>query len=119
MLPSSAEIARNQTDLQASLLPDTCNILTPTNVIDAMGGGSITWGTAYAKVACRLDTMSGKEVLTSGEIMPFNTYVLTVPDATVITTNSRVEHDTFTFEVKSVTLDGSWSFDKRAILEII
>jgi hypothetical protein len=119
MLPSNDEILRARLDLEAGLLPDTCNILSGTNVIDAMGGGTVTWGTAKAHVACRLDALNGREILGAGEIEPFHTYVLTMPNSTSITTDSRVEHGDYTYNVKSVTLDRSWSWCKRAMVERI
>jgi len=117
MLPTDNELIRARQDLEAGLLPDTCNILSGTNVIDAMGGGSVTWGTARAHMACRIDAMSGREILAAGEIEPFHTYVMTLPNSATITSDNRIEHGGYTYEVKSVTLDRSWSWCKRAIVE--
>jgi hypothetical protein len=123
MLPTDSEIARARADLEAMMLPDTCNILSGTNVIDAMGGGSVTWGTAKTHVACRLDDLTGRymgrEELVAGGINSFNTYVLTIPHSTTITVDSRVEHGDYTYEVKSVSYDRSWSWCKRAMVERI
>jgi hypothetical protein len=117
MFPSNEELLRARLDLEVTLLPDTCNILSATRAVDAMGGISDTWGTAKANIACRLDALNGKEILASGEIEPYHTYVLTLPNSTAITTDSRVEHGDYTYEVKSVTLDRSWSWCKRAMVE--
>jgi hypothetical protein len=96
MLPTDNELTRARSDLEASMLPDTCNILTATRVVDAL---------------------NGKEILVSGEIDPYHTYVLTLPQSATITTDSRVEHGSYTYEVRSVTLDRSWSLCKRAMVE--
>jgi hypothetical protein len=117
MLPTDSEIARARDDLEAMMLPDTCNILSGTNVIDAMGGGSVTWGTAKTHVPCRIDSLSGKEILAAGEIEPFHTYVMTLPQSATVSADNRIEHGDYTYEVKSVTLDRSWSWCKRAMVE--
>jgi head-tail adaptor len=117
MLPTDTELTRARADLEAAMLPDTCNILSAVHSVDAMGGISDTWGTAKVNVACRIDSLTGKEILSAGEIMPYNTYVMTLPQSASITTDSRVEHGDYTYEVKSVSLDRSWSWCKRAMVE--
>ena len=82
-----------------------------------MGGVSETWGTAKLNVACRLDALTGREILSAGEIEPYHTYVLTLPQSATVTTESRIEHGDYTYEVKSVSLDRSWSWCKRAMVE--
>ena len=113
---SNAELTQMRADI-ADLMPDTCNILTVTRLPDGQGGVTDTWGTATASVACRLDAYRGKEAMSGDALQAFNTYVLTVPHDTTITTASRVEHESVTYNVTSVDEYKSWPITRRAILE--
>lgn len=115
--PTTAEIASMRTDLEAVALPDTCNILSVTQTADGQGGFTDAWGTASASVACRLDQKTGMEAQAGGAIQPFSSWVLSVPQATTLTTDHRVEHGGQTYNVISVDDDGSWQVVKRAQLE--
>ena len=104
-------------DTIEQLLPDTCNILTATNVNDGQGGITTTWGTTSASVACRLDKRSGQEQVTGGAVKPYTEWMLTLPYDTTITSNQRVEVGSSTFNVISVDGDKSWEASIRVILE--
>ena len=101
----------------ATLLPDTCNILSVTNTPDGQGGVIQSWGTASASVACRLDPARGKEELIGGALQPFYGYVLTVPYDTTLTAAHRIECNSETFAVVSVDPGKSWAASRRAMLE--
>ena len=110
------ELIQMRADLQGATLPDTCNIQSATKVADGMGGFTITWATARAGVACRVDAQSGHESLVGGQIAPYHRFTLTVPQDTTLTTAHRVTHAGVTYNVISVS-DGSWIACKRAVLE--
>jgi hypothetical protein len=83
-----------------------------------MGGWSESWGTTGTSIACRLDFRGGKESVTSGALVPYSSAILTLPQATTITAQNRVEHGGNTYTVQAVNL-GSWLGVKRATLEKI
>jgi hypothetical protein len=115
---SNADLAAMR-DAIEDLLPDTANILSATQASDGQGGWSTTWGTATAGVKCRLD-MSRKEAfeqLAGGAVHPFSQWVLTLPNATVITEQNRVEVNSQTFNVVSVDTGKSWAASVRVTLE--
>src|SRR5512138_3781816 len=98
MMPSAAELARIQADLEAATLPDTCNILSVTQTRDAEGGITDTWGTATANLACRLDSLASRGLVSAGaeqvvgaSLKPYNAWTLTLPHDTTITEANRVE----------------------------
>jgi len=113
---TAAELSTMRSTIN-ELLPDTCNILTPTNVNDGQGGITTTWGTASASVACRLDKRSGQEQITGGAIRPYTEWMLTLPYDTTITSTQRVVVGSSTFNVISVDGDKSWEASIRVILE--
>jgi SPP1 family predicted phage head-tail adaptor len=112
---SAAELA----DMRAAveeLMPDTCNLLTSTYTPDGAGGGTLTWGTVSAAVACRLDIESGMEQIAGGAMQPFTRTVLSIPYDTTITNEYRVEHGGYIYNVKATNLDQSWPIVKRVEL---
>ena len=113
---TAAELTSMRADV-ATLMPDTCNIMSLSSVADGYGGQTETWGTATAGVACRVDPYRGSEALAGGAIQPFNTYVLTVPYTTTITTAQRVQHGSETYNNTSVDQDKSWPITTRVYLE--
>lgn len=118
---STAELAAMQAEIN-NLLPDTCNILAPSSIPDGQGWLTVTWGTAVAGVACRLDPRNNyqnAEMLTGGAVQPYTSWILTLPARTVITTNSRVQKDGVIYAVTSVDTGKSWSAGVRASLETI
>jgi len=111
MLPD-AELTRIREDLE-TCLPDTCNILSLTRTSDSQGGWSEVWGTAGTSIACRLDFIGGQENVTAGALMPYTTAIVTLPQATVISSQNKLEHGGNTYTVQAVNL-GSWLGVKRA-----
>ena len=114
---TAAELSGMRTDLEAVALPDTCNILAVVETSDGQGGFTDSWGTASASVSCRLDQKTGMEVQAGGAIQPFSSWVLSVPQATSLTTDHRIEHGGNTYNVISLDDDGSWQVVKRAQIE--
>ena len=117
LLLPEAEIARLRTDIENLTLPDTCTILTGTLTVDGMGGNTTAWGTTSTGVACRLDAHKGYENLGGAAIRPYQSFTLTVPQSTTLTTEQRIIHNSVTYNVTSVNA-GSWLTCKRAILEV-
>ncbi len=110
MLPT-AELTQLREDLEGCL-PDTCNILSLTRASDSQGGWTETWGTASTAVACRLDFIGGAEAITGGALIPYTRAIVTMPQATTITAQNRIEHNSVTYTVQAVNL-GSWLGVKR------
>ena len=115
---TTAELTQMRADI-ATLMPDTCNILSLTTTSDGQGGYTETWGTATANVSCRLDKRSGREAVSAGAVRTFGTWVLTLPHNTTITAAYRVEHGSVTYSVVHVDSDKSWIASVRAELEQI
>lgn len=113
---SAAELAAIRADI-ATLLPDTANILSKTEVPDGSGGVTVTWGTATAAVACRIDPARGREMDIGGQVQAFYGWVLTLPHGTTITNANRVEVNGGTFAVVSADPEKSWKASVRAYLE--
>ena len=120
MLPS-AELSQIRADLE-TLLPDTANILSLTRTSDSQGGWTEAWGTTGTSIACRLDFIHGvhgrAEAVTAGALIPYTRAIVTLPQATTITAQNRIEHDGNTYTVQVVNV-GSWLGVKRATVEKI
>jgi hypothetical protein len=118
MLPllGAAELAQMQADLVATTLPDTCVISAVTHASDGAGGINDTWAPS-GTVACRLDFKTGlrHQVGTSWET--YSGHMLTVPQATAITTSNRVTHQGKVYSVTAVEDTDSWLACKRVPLE--
>ena len=113
---TAAELAQIRTDV-ATLLPDSCNILVKTLTPDGSGGQSVSWGTATASVACRLDPARGREMEIGGQTQPFYGFILTLPHGTSVNAQHRISLNSETFAVVSTDTGKSWSASVRAFLE--
>jgi SPP1 family predicted phage head-tail adaptor len=113
---TAAELASMQEAI-GDLLPDTCDLLTSSYAADGQGGGTTTWGTVTASVACRLDYVRGNERTAAGALQPFTGYVLTLPHDTTVTSAYRVVHNSITYTIQSVSSGTSWKSCVRAWLE--
>lgn len=114
MLPNS-ELDQIRADLETTL-PDLCHILSLTRTSDGQGGWSEAWGTTYSNVSCRLDFIGGVESVTGAALVPYSRAIVTMPQATTITAQNRIEHSGNTYTVQSVNL-GSWLGVKRATVQ--
>lgn len=119
---TNAELAAMRYDIE-SLMPDYCYILEQTRTPDGQGGWSETWGTAVANVKCRIDAINpgarNNEIVQGAALLPFHTYILSLPFGTPITTDNRVEVSGQLYSVTAVDNGKSWSAVVRAILELI
>lgn len=112
-------------DAIESLLPDTCNTLSPTHSADGQGGVTTTWGTVGTALACRLDVIQSRGVLAGGEqntggaIQAYASYMLSVPYDTALEESYRVEHNGNLYAVKTVNNNQSWKAVVRAELSLL
>ena len=115
------ELTQMRSDVQ-DLMPDTCNLLTVTDVPDGYGGVTSTWGTASASVKCRIDNASnttyGEQMVANG-VQPFSRWILSVPYGTTMTEAMRVQVGSDTYNVTMVDVDKSWPVVERAVLEAV
>lgn len=116
-LPNADELSRIRTDIQAATFPDTCSILSPTKTPDGQGGVSITWGTAVASVACRLDPVTvSEELIAEGRREDFE-FILSFPQGTDLESEDRIVHGGNTYSVTGIKSGGSWEAHGRATLK--
>jgi len=113
---TARELAQMQADIY-DLLRDLCDILSVAYTADSEGGFTETWGTATAKVHCRIDYRSGRENLMGGAIQPYSNALLSIPYNTTINLTNRVKSGGYTWAVKSINDGQSWMAVKRAELE--
>ena len=98
------------------LMPNTGYILTQAYTNDGYGGVVEAWGTA-GTITCRVDAVSGRELLAGGAVQPFFSYKLTAPYDTVLSEAQRVQVGSETYAVKSVDAGKSDAISLRADLE--
>lgn len=105
---STSELASIRTDFDA-LLPGTCNILEITRTKTATGGGTITWGTATAGVACdiwRYGDRPGESGVGPGgvgsEMVAGYNYTFAMPYNTTVLESNRLEYNGQQFQVFGV-----------------
>lgn len=113
------ELERLRADIEAVVMPDTCNILTVTRTSDGQGGFTEAWGTAVRDVACRLDPVDGRELVAGSVSKPYHTYWLSLPYETSIDEQSLVEISTADYTVIGVDTGKSWSGSVRVLVERI
>ena len=99
------------------LMPDTGYIMSNLGLTpDGYGGFTEAWGTA-GTITCRVDAVSGRELLAGGAVQPFFSYKLTAPYDTVLTAAQRVQVGSETYAIKSVDTGKSDAISLRADLE--
>ena len=104
-------------DAIEELLPDTCNICSVTNTPDGEGGWTATRGTVGTAIACRLDVVQGRELLTGGALQSYTAYMLSLPYDAAMLPNYIVEHSSVDYAVKSINRGQSWSAVVRVEVE--
>ena len=120
---TDAQLTSMRTTLN-TLMPDTCNILSVTRTSDGQGGFTDVWGTATASVKCRIDSggatgAAGRENVGAASLLPFESWLLTLPYDTTITAAHRVEVSSVTYNVTSVDKSKSWNAEVVASLEVV
>lgn len=115
---SAAEVACMRSAVAASL-PDTVTILTRSDVSDGMGSVVRSW-VEQANVAGRIGPAGGGsvggEVERAGTYLAVQSWTLTLPHGTTITTADRVLVNGFLHEVVEVTTARSWELCLQARL---
>lgn len=114
---TSDQLAYMRDTISDNLLPDTCNILDPTNTPDGLGGFDETWGTATASAACRVDQKKRMETDEAGALRPASGWVLTLAHDQAINTTQRIEHNGQTYRVVAIKEDASWEASTRVDIE--
>ena len=120
---SAAELKDICDAIDDYLLPDTCTLGTTIWTSDGEAGHSKSRGTVVTDVPCRLDSkvssieIKGIEKLAAGQIMPFHTYILTLPGTAVIDESYWVLKGSDYYQVRSVDTNKSWRASRRAFVE--
>ena len=104
-------------DAIEELLPDVANICTVTNTPDGEGGWTVSRATSGTSIACRLDVITGNEMLTGGAMQSYTTYKLSLPYDTTVNPSNIIEHSNVDYAVKSVNRNQSWKAVVRVELE--
>jgi head-tail adaptor len=116
---TAADLATMRDDI-AQLLPDTCDILYAISTGDGQGNETVTWGTATANVACRVDNYRrGDERVIAKALQPFQQATISLPYSTVITPANRIQVGAYVFTVQSVNISQSWKAVTRVDAELI
>lgn len=116
---SNAELLQMREAI-AQLFPDTCNVLSVSESPDGFGGVSQTWGTIGTAVPCRLDfvdRLGQSERIAGAGIKAFQETILSMPYDTTITEAHRIEHDSYTYNVRMANNDQSRIAVRRLRLE--
>ena len=116
-LLTADEIANMRAEVGNVALPDVCNILTLTQTADGQGGFTDTWGTTTIGVACRLNKITVRELVSGAALQPFSRWILTLPYDTAITEQNRVEVGTISYNVIGLDNRKSWNLCIRVELE--
>lgn len=107
---SSADIASMRATAEQAL-PGTAVITSGTLTSDG-GGGYTEAFTAAGTVACRVAPASGTEREEGDRISADSTHVITLPAATTVETDDRIEVAGVTYNVTAVR-DRSWETTRR------
>jgi head-tail adaptor len=110
-LLTAADIASMRGTVNTSL-PDTAIIQAGTISGDSGGGGTTTWNAA-GTVACRLSPLTGTERDVADHLAEDAKWLITVPAATAVTTDSRVLVGSATFEVLALRAPRSWEVSRQ------
>lgn len=104
------------------LLPDTGYILSVTTTADGAGGNTESVGTA-GTTTYRLDPKlltgwSSEEKVSSAELRPFHTFILTLPYNATINTNNRFkDKNGVIYNIASIDENKSWQASIRCVVE--
>lgn len=115
---TNAELAAIR-DAIETLLPDTCNVMSSTNVSDGQGGWTQTRGTVSAGVNCRLDWRTGMSIQTGGAVSMYTGWVFSMPYDTTVNADHEIDHGGYSYSVKGVDGDKSWNAVLRVLVDRI
>ena len=86
----------------AKYLPDTCNVKRPTRSSDGAGGTTVVLSAVAANVPCRAASSGGGEATATDKVTATDTWVVTVPYDTDLSTSDRIEWAGRVLEVVAV-----------------
>lgn len=113
---SERELALMRDD-GAKSLPDTCDILEPTESSDLAGSYARSWAVSASAVPCRLSptSLGGRdaEAVHSGRLTAVTDWTLTLAWDVPVSSVARVVCNGRTFEVSSDDEDRSWHLLNR------
>ncbi len=112
---TDADLAGMRSAVEDSL-PGTAVIQTRTFMTDSGGGGTTTWvnsGTVACRLSPRRPSSFGTEREVALRITEIATFLLTVPQSTVIDTNARVATAGSTYEVLAMQEPRDWDLCRR------
>lgn len=110
---TAAEIAAMR-ETAESALPDSAVIYSRSWASDGGGGGTTTW-TAAGTVDCRLAPVRGDEAVEGERVTANADSIITVPQTTAVTTDSRIVTGGGTFNVEAIR-SRSWEITKRLMV---
>src|SRR5512139_1289604 len=96
------EITAMRDEVNGVALPGTCAILSLTLTSDGQGGYTETWGTATTSVACRIDPVQSREILSGDAVQPFSRFVVTLPYDATVTQENRIQIDTTQYNILGI-----------------
>lgn len=107
---TAAEISAMRETAETAL-PDSAVIYSRSWASDGGGGGTTTW-TAAGTVDCRLAPIRGDETIEGERVTAEADSIITVPQASSVTTDSRIVTGGGTFNVEAIR-SRSWEITKR------
>lgn len=106
---SAGELAQLRAD-QADYMPDTCDILRGTAVVNAIGEPALAWGTVAGTVSCRLRPTGLKSDVNAigGQLQTYHSWNLYIAQAGTLLPGDRVVISGGTYEVVQSWEEESW-----------
>ena len=106
---SALELSQLRAD-QADYMPDTCDILRGTAVVNAIGEPALAWGTVAGTVACRLRPTGLQSDVNAigGQLQTYHSWNLYIAQAGTLLPGDRVVISGGTYEVVQSWEEESW-----------
>lgn len=114
---SDLEIAAMRAEVQSVALPGTCAILSITYTSDGQGGLGEAWAAISTGVACRIDPVQSREILSGDAVQPFSRFMVTLPYDTVVSQANRIQIDTTQYNILGIDAVRSWDMCIRCEVE--
>lgn len=102
------------------LMPDLCDIYTPSRTEDQQGGFAETYILSYSDVRCRLgeveQTRFREEGITASRMDVVADYMLTLPFDQEITEDMRIQHQGQDYTIATVNAQRSYDTARRCLV---
>lgn len=122
MLLNDVDLSDIRADQNAAM-PDTCTVLRGTVSHSSTGAGTVSWGTVYTNVPCRLYLRwwerAREEVFYGGREASYQRPAVRVPFDFTVKESDRIVVRGNTYEVEFVQVDASWRTVNTAYLTIL